>query len=93
MNITLPNPNPFGSDIVIGAFKRVCEDVIEIAEQVLPQSTRFPALGGDAVVSVSGSFDSKEAHAAFGFGITMPDGSRWGVELDGEWPDWFVVPG
>jgi hypothetical protein len=93
VNITLPNPNPFGSDIVIGAFKRVCEDVIEIAEQVLPQSTRFPALGGDAVVSVSGSFDSKEAHAAFGFGITMPDGSRWGVELDGEWPDWFVVPG
>ncbi|MBS1175753.1 MAG: hypothetical protein H6R06_165 [Proteobacteria bacterium] len=87
--------NPFGDDVVIGVFKRVCEDVIEIAEQVVPQSTRFPALGGDAEVSVSGSFDSKDAKAVFDFGITMPDDRHWGwrVELDGAWPDWFVAPG
>lgn len=87
VHISLPNGE------VIGAFKRVCEDVIEIAEVVLPQSTRFPALGGDAAVSVAGSFDSKEAKAGFEFGITMPDGRHWGIELDGEWPDWFVVSG
>lgn len=93
VNISLPNP--FGADIIVGVFKRVCEDVIEITELVLPQSTRFPALGGDAEVSVSGSFDSKDAEAAFDFGITMPDGRHWGrrVELDGAWPDWFVVSG
>lgn len=81
--------------IEIGVFERVCEQIVENTEHVLPRSTRIPPLNASpADVSVSGSFDSDTGEAHFEFALRTKAGDewRWGVNLNGNLPPWFALP-
>lgn len=82
---------------LVGVFRRVCEDVVEVATHVLPQSTRFPPLDAAAEVSVEGGFDSSTGDADFVFSLRLPPPDNrlwvWPVTLQGSLPPWFALPG